>query len=221
MKLKRLLQIVEADLGGHVGFGGRPDDSGIRGKGVSRKPDKRMNVFPYDRGISYGQPGNSSDRGSNSVASVGHGQITPKDDETFSLTLMDLEGMVHEIMGSPILLARAGQSQQGSSIPGASGEWANNPAKDWDEAPGWADASDEPDSGYEYLSSMQDVRDTEHQLVDPTRYAEMDFHVISPDPWSVVNHALSSRGLQGRLPRESAWDRISGMTLEPRQNSAS
>ncbi len=221
MKLSRLMQIVEA------GPGFRPDDSGIRLTGVKRKPDKRMGDFPYDREITYGQPGMSTDRSSNSAATSGGRAITPKDDETFSLTLMDLENVMKEILDSPVLMSKGNSSQMGSSVPGANGGWANNPVKSWDdEDTDPFDKNDvggtipyDSDYGYEYITSMHNVREVDNQLVDPRSYAKMDFHVISPDPWSTINQSLSSRGLVGRLPRESAWDRISGMTLEPRQKS--
>ena len=133
MKLSRLMQIVEADLGGHLGFGGRPDDTGIRGKGVNRKPVKGMPEFPYDREITYGQPGMATGRGDDSVVSANHSNVMiPRDDSTFSLTLMDLEEIVREAMGSPMNLKKSGSSQMGSTIPGVGSGWANNPAKEWD-----------------------------------------------------------------------------------------
>jgi hypothetical protein len=49
-------------------------------------------------------------------------------------------------------------------------------------------------------------------FVDPKLFGNHDAHQISPDPWAVVNQYLTSRGLYGMMPRESAWDRVSGMT---------
>jgi hypothetical protein len=207
-KIVRLMEV--GDLGGHVGFGGRTDNTGIRSKGVDRKPDRRLKDFPYDRDITYGNPG-KKDRGS-SVSTMHRGApITPKDDEHFSLSIMDLEELVKEIMGSPILLSRGGSSQLGSMVPGVNGGWANNPPKDWDD-------EDEDTSRWYDNTSLGELEGPERALVDPEHYGEFDFHQIAPDPWTTINHALSSRGLQGRLPRESAWDRISGMTLEPRNS---
>lgn len=239
MKLSRLLQIVEAgDYGGRLGFGARPDDTGIRSKGVNRKPDRRLGDFPYDRDITYGQPG-KYDRGS-SVHTSNHGTLTPKDDSTFSLTLMDLEEIVNEVMGSPMLLSRGGSSNLGSMVPGVNGGWANNPSKQWDddEEVIYPEVTTEEDiygsapipirpedqTGWEKFVDFGSINDfeslyDERPLVDPGHYAEMDFHVISPDPWTTINHNISSRGLKGVLPQQSAWDRISGMVLEPRKNS--
>lgn len=111
------------------GFAGRPDDSGIRGKGLVRKPLVRPKDFPYDRPITYGQP-MAYDRGS-SGAGPSHNGITPMD--TSHSAWDDLE----EITGSPILLTKAYQgSQLGNStgVPGAAGGWATNPKKDWDDS---------------------------------------------------------------------------------------
>lgn len=208
--VEKFSQLIEAgDLGGHLGFGGRTDDTGIRRAGVNRKPDKRLPDYPYDREITYGNPG-KKDRGS-SVTTKSHGTLTPKDDEHFSLSILDLEEIVKEIMGSPILLSRGGSSQLGSMVPGVNGGWADDPPRDWDEEP------DMTPRWYEH-PSLDELEDIERALVDPEHYAEYDFHVIAPDPWKTINHHITSRGLQGMLPRESAWDRISGMTLEPRNS---
>lgn len=225
MKLSLLAEMI-VEFGGSYdrsGFGGRPDDSGIRGKGVDRQPDKRLSNFPYDRDVSYGQPA-PYDRGSSGGSKLGF-SLTPKDDSHFSLSIIGTKDEIDEILGSPILMSRANSSQLGSSVPGVTG-WANNPKKDWDEeddvleSPLNIDTSphEEEDSFMMdfYNSTFQDD-DVINHLVDPSQFGSADSHVIGPDPWSVVNSRLSSRGLYGLMPKESAWDRISGMVAGGRK----
>lgn len=240
MKLARLVEMLN-ELGSagpmHVGTAGRPDDSGVRGKGAKRPVDRRMDDFPYDRDVSYGQP-SAYDRGSSGGSNL-HRPLTPKDDSGFSLKLLGLDD-VEESMGSPTFLTRAAQSGAGSSVPGVMIGWANDPPKVWDgdeddvaEAPLTIDPR--PPETEEVPNSkapdfrMQTDDDLENRLdriwgrednlnfVDPKLFANPDSHVIAPDPWSVVNARLSSRGLYGLMPKESAWDRVSGMVLVKRK----
>lgn len=125
-----------------MGFGGRPaDDSGVR-KGLKRPLIKRPKKFPYDKNDPdqmYGNP-QAYDRGSN-VGSAMHKPLTPKDisdDDAERMGMkIKLEKLsdeeLDEVMGSPMLLGKAGSSQMGSSVPGVGSGWAKNPPKDWDD----------------------------------------------------------------------------------------
>ena len=228
--------LSELDYGGRLGFASRPDDSGIRSRGLTREPIVRLGNFPYDKQVSYGQPQNY-DRGNMGAGSL-HGPLTPKDDSTFSHRLLDLdEEDLEEIMGSPILLTRGVTSQMGSSIPGT-GTWSKNPMKDWDkgefdegalsidtsppdieEVPvaNTPDFRAETDDDLENRINRIFGQDNNLNFVDPNLFATPDIHVIAPDPWAIINARLSSRGLYGLMPKESSWDRISGMTLNKRE----
>lgn len=212
---------------------GRPDASGIRGSGVSRPQVSRLSVFPYDRDVSYGQPA-GNDRGTSSSGPSFHG-LTPKDTEHFSLSLLDLEEIVNEFIGAPQLPSKGGTSNAGSAIPGVGGAWSNRPIKSWDPEPEITDEFDpqipDPEPVATNFASWRDQTDDDLEnkldrvwgredntnFVQSSDFGQPDFHIISPDPWSCVNQHLTSRGLYGYLPRESAWDRISGMTSKKRR----
>ena len=247
MKLHRLVEILnELDLGGATGFGSRPDNSGIRGKGLERKPNRRLANYPYDRDVTYGEPG-AYDRGSSGAGPMTL-PFTPKDDSTYSLKLLGIEDRPHQEIedmddeeihetGDQTNLGIAMKGSGGSTVPGT-GIFANNPPRSWekgpfDESPLNIDTSP-PDIEEIPNSAAPDFRmqtddDLENRInrifgrednlnfVDPKKFANPDMHVIAPDPWSVVNTRLSSRGLYGLMPKESAWDRMSGMVLVKRQ----
>lgn len=223
MKISRLVEWLN-EFGGSYdrsGFAARPDDSGIRGKGVDREPNKRLPNFPYDRDVSYGQPA-PYDRGSSGGSKLGF-SLTPRDDSHFSVSIIASKDDLDEIMGSPILMARAMSSDLGSSVPGVTG-WANNPPKDWDDEGDELDESplniDTSPSDEQYPDvSFYDfqISNGDHEFVSPGEFGSSDSHVIGPDPWSAVNTRLSSRGLYGLMPKESAWDRVSGMVLGGRK----
>lgn len=241
MKLSRLVEMLN-EFGSpgqlHVGVSGRADDSGVRGKGAKRPVDRRSDDFPYDRDVSYGQP-SAYDRGSSGGSNL-HGPLTPKDDSKFSLRLLGLDD-VEEAMGTPTFFARSAQSDIGSVVPGVMIGWANDPPRDWDEGedidespltidPRPPDTEEIPNAHTPDFR-MQTDDDLENRLdriwgrednlnfVDPKLFARPDSHVIAPDPWSVINARLSSRGLYGLMPKESAWDRVSGMVLVKRKIS--
>lgn len=237
MKISRLLEIIN-EFGGSYdrsGFASRPDDSGIRSKGAKRDPVGRMSNFPYDRDVFYGQP-NAYDRGSSGGASL-HGPLVPKDDSKFSLRILGQD----EALGSPMHFGISSSPGLGTSttVPGVAG-WANDPPKKWDdddvdEGPLTIDTRVPPTEEVPNFSApdfrMQTDDDLENRLdriwgqednmnfVDPSLFGQPDSHIIAPDPWSVVNARLSSRGLYGLMPKESAWDRISGMVLVKREIS--
>lgn len=203
MNLSRLLELLrEFDLP-------RPDSSGIRGKGAQRKPDTRLSNFPYDRDTAYGQPA-PYDRGSSGGSNLNH-PLTPSDDQGFSLTLLGMKNDpdVDEATGTPMLLSKGGTSQLGGTVPGTSA-WASDPPKQWDEG----DMDEDP-----FTRSDVAWGANEDDFVDPMQFGHPDAHVIAPDPWSVINQRLSSRGLYGMMPRESSWDRVSGMVLKKRKIS--
>jgi len=246
MKMSRLIEMI-LEFDNPSSFG-RPDTTGIRGKGLDRKQDRRLKNFPYDTDISYGQP-NNYDRGSASSDTLNH-PLTPKNDREFSLRILGIEDPAQdEAVGTPMSLSRGGSSNIGSSVPGVGTGWANNPARDWDKGP----LDDELDEDGFMMGPMTldpapppietppspeapNFRattddDTENRLdriwgqednlnfVDPKLFGSHDAHVIAPDPWSVFNNRMTSRGLYGLMPKESAWDRISGMTLKKREIS--
>lgn len=239
MKVKRLFEVLnELDYGGLSGAAGRPDDSGIRSKGLKREPITRLINFPYDRDTSYGEPA-AYDRGNAGSGGL-HRKLTPKDDSGYSEKLLGVQGFdpkeIEEIMGSPILLTKGITSQMGSSVPGT-GKWSSNPYKEWERGEFDEDAlaidTSPPDIEEVPVANAPDFRmqtddDLENRLnriwggdsnlnfVDPNLFAQPDSHMIAPDPWSVINTRLSSRGLYGLMPKESSWDRISGMTLNKR-----
>lgn len=224
MTLSRLFEILaEID-----GLEAAPDNTGVRGQGVVRRPDRRLANFPYDRDVFYGQP-SAWDRGSSATGPLNL-PLTPKDDSKFSLRIMGMEndGDLAEVLGSPELLSRAYSSDLGTSIPGVHTGWARNPPKDWDvkEGPLTIDPHP-PDTEDSPNPSTPDFRfqtdddlenrldriwgnDDNLNLVDPATFGAANSHIIGPDPWSVVNSRLSSRGLYGLMPKESAWDRMSG-----------
>ena len=237
MKLSLILERFNEALGG-------PDDSGIRARGVPRKPDRRLPDFPYDRDMSYGQPA-GNDRGTSSAGSSHH-PITPKDTEHFSLSILDLEEIIKEFTGAPMQASKGDTSNQGSAIPGMGGSWSNRPKKPWDKAKEITDHPvKDPDVTYDNVSErsfnpqIPEVEPIPHSNFTPMRsqtdddlenrlngiwgrednmnfvqskdFGQPDFHMVGGDPWSVINQHLSSRGLYGMLPKESAWDRVSGM----------
>ncbi len=229
MKISDFFGQINEQLGG-------PDNSGIRGQGAKRPPVSRLSVFPYDRDVSYGQPA-GNDRDTSSAGPSFHG-LTPKDTEHFSLSLLDLEEIVNEFIGAPQLPSKGDTSNAPSPIPGMGGAWAVDPKKPWDEEPEITDegvpfdpSEIEPEPVPTNFASWRDQTDDDLEnkldrvwgredntnFVQSTDFGQPDFHVISPDPWSVVNQHLSSRGLYGYLPKESAWDRISGMTSKKRR----
>lgn len=253
MNIDRLIQLLrEFDSYDRLGFAGRPDDSGIRSKGVKRKPDRRLPNFPYDKDVFYGQP-NAYDRGSSATGPLER-PLTPHDDSNFSLKLLGLDqDEIEEMMGSPILMARGNSNQTGTTVPGVTG-WANNPPKNWDDEDDidsvWTDLDarshveegplnidtrppdieEVPNSATPdfHLQTDDDLenrfdriwgREDNMNFVDPKLFGTPDSHVIAPDPWSVISARLSSRGLYGLMPKESAWDRISGMVMKKREIS--
>lgn len=238
-RLIELLQGMAEDYGS--GFAGRPDDSGIRSKGVNRQPDVRLSNFPYDRDVSYGQPA-TYDRGSGATGPLNN-PLTPQDDSTFSLRLLGIEdpAEVEEASGTPSMFGKGGSSNIGSSIPGMGGAWAHDPPREWDESEMEEDSPltivtsvppPEPAPG----GGMPDFRgetddDLENRLnriwgqednlnfVDPNMFGQPDTHMIAHDPWSVINSRLNSRGLYGLMPKESAWDRVTGAGRRKREIS--
>jgi len=242
MKISRLVEVVrrldELDPGN---LAGRPDSSGIRGQGLKREPDRRLGNFPYDRDTFYGQPV-GYDRGSSNVGNL-NGPLIPHDDSEFSLKLMNLESEdVDEAINTPYFMGKANSTGGGSTLAGVSG-WANNPPKDWEEGefsesilntlnidtspPETEEVPNShlPDFHYQTDDDMENRldriwgREDNLNFVDPNMFASPDSHVIAPDPWSVVNTRLTSRGLYGLMPKESAWDRVTGMTLNKREIS--
>lgn len=259
MNLSKLLELIrEFDAYDRTGMAGRPDDSGIRGKGVDRQPDRRLMNFPYDRDVSYGQPANY-DRGNSGGSNLNH-PLTPKDDSGFSLRILGIEdpAEIEEAGGAPSSPSKGNSSQLGTSVPGASMGWANDPPKTWDDPDvkdPWDSVEDiqqlrnesgPPDMGVVFdprppmisdppNADQPDFRsetddDLENKVnriwgyedndnfVDPGQFGQPDAHMIAPDPWGVVNKRLSSR-LYGMMPKESAWDRVSGMVLVKREIS--
>lgn len=238
MKLRIIFERLEEY--DRLSFAGAPDDSGIRGQGVVRTPYSRMQNFPYDRDDQYGEP-NVYDRGSSNFGGL-HKSLTPKDDEHFSLSLLDLEEIIREVMGDPTSPSKGNSSNMGSAIPGMGGSWANNPAKPWDEpdeieeAPLTIDTSP-PDSESIPNSNFPDFRsetddDLENRLdriygredntnfVTPpgASFADPDFHFLSREPYAIVNKNLTARGLYGLMSKESAWDRVTSMSRKKREN---
>jgi len=239
MKVSRLLEILlEFD---RLGFGGHPDDSGIRGKGANRKPDRRLQNFPYDRDIFYGQP-TAYDRGSSATGPLSK-PLTPKDDLHYSLKLLGIElpDEVEEAMGTPTNFGISGKSNMGSTVPGVGSGWATNPPRSWDKS----DIDDEMDEGplnidtsppeTEEIPSMQapDFRfqtdddletrlnriwgkDSNMNFVNPKDFANPDFHLINKDPLGQIMAHLTNRGTFGLMPKESAWDRVTGQSRNKR-----
>lgn len=222
MKLDELFRFIN-EYGPYISTVGRPDGSGIRGKGVVRKQVSRLDSFPYDRDVSYGQPTNY-DRGNSITGPLNH-ILTPKDDSHFSLSLLASDDEIDEVMGSPILFTRATSSHLGSPIPGNKG-WAGNPMKPWDEsdleeAP--LSVNPAPNHDEEILPGFFDpevrnyVGDLEARLalcggddddIEPPKKKNPDAHIIGPDVYGTINHRISSRGLGGLMPKESAWDKL-------------
>ena len=208
-----------------LGFAGNTtDDSGIRAKGVIKKPINRGGDYPYDKDISYGSP-QVYDRGSNHSGELHH-SLTPKDTEHFSLTLLDLEELVKEVMGSPMSMTKSNTSQLGSSNPGSSSSmgWSRNPIKDWDEeeeideGPLNIDTSP-PDTeitpNSDPFQRDQTDDDLETQInrlwgLDDNPNFKLPVHALvprAPDPYmSGLGGRLTSRGLFGLIPKESSWD---------------
>lgn len=127
-KLENINPLIElAELLELYGTFIRPDSSGVR-MGLDHPLLKRSDSYPYDYETSYGQP-MDYDRGSGG-SGPSHNGITPRNTEHSIWD--DLE----EVMGSPILLAKAYQGAQighATGVPGASGQWANNPIRSWDD----------------------------------------------------------------------------------------
>jgi hypothetical protein len=116
----------------------RPDSSGNR-MGLDRKPLSADDEFPYGSDADYGQP-KAYDRGSRG-AGPSHRQWVAKSAKRNPWDEAD------EAMGSPTFIAKAVQGAQighATGIPGASGPWANNPVRPWDEN----DVLDHEDEGY-------------------------------------------------------------------------
>jgi hypothetical protein len=112
-----------------IGTFTRPDSSGIRGgfDGKIRKDTGRGDVYPYDRDDRYGDPA-PYDRGSKGGTS--HQGITPKNTEH------SVWDEIEEAMGTPIFFKKAVQGAQmghATGVPGATGDWASNPIKPWDD----------------------------------------------------------------------------------------
>jgi hypothetical protein len=235
MKVGRFLELLKEYEGGdRLGFAGRYDDSGVRFNGADRRPRGRGGNYPYDRDVFYGKP-TAYDRGSNASGPL-DGNLIPKDDRHFSLRTLGIEDdEIDEISGSPINMSRGTSSQRGSSVPGAAGGWAVDPPKDWDEDDGDIDYGHEGDvdedfevivpgidDGHEesyrdFLRSLDPIdrpSGGEIDLVDPEAFGKPDAHVIGPDPWGAFNNRMTSRGLYGLMPKESAWDRMRGLSLK-------
>lgn len=98
----------------------RPDASGVR-MGFTGRPGGKMPLtlgdeYPYDKDIN--------------VSYSPHGQVpraamcNPWDD-------------AHEAVGAPSFFSKSNSAQIGSAtgIPGAGGQWANNPVKPWESGP--------------------------------------------------------------------------------------
>lgn len=257
MKITRLLEVLQSlneyDPGN---LGGRPDTSGMRGKGLDRKPAGRGGVYPYDRDVSYGQTANY-DRGS---ISTGHfsSTPTPRDTDGFSLSILgqdteDLDSFLgkdqeefEEAIGTPMNFGISGKNGQMDGMSGGGG-FGKNPARSWEKSPlddsllntlaidtRTPDIEEVPIPGTPNFHMNTDD-DMERRLdriwgrddnlnfveqdpfVNPDLFGQPDSHVIAPDPWSVINTRLSSRGLYGMMPKESAWDRMTGMRLNNRE----
>lgn len=220
----------------HLGFAGRPDSSGVRG-GLKRPLIKRNKNFPFDRDDPdqmYGNP-QAYDRGSN-VGGALHKPLTPKkisDDDAENMGFkvkVKLEKLtdeeLDEVLGSPMLLGKAGSSQMGNAIPGVGSGWAKNPPKDWDdedfskmekpqlerilaklqiampattrESPLQVNPAPNPDVD---LGPGDDEPETEFER-------RMAMLVVGPDSYipGTQGNRLSSRGTYGMMPKESAWD---------------
>lgn len=205
-----------------LGFAGRPDDSGIRGKGMDRKVDRRLATYPYDRDVFYGQP-SAYDRGNAGGSNLNHSLI-PKDTSKFSLTLLDLPLQdIEEIVGYPVSFVKSGESARGTAIPGASAGWATNPSKNWDEPEdieelniGYSDHSIGDD--YDLELDPRGPGYGDFPLVDPSQFGKFDAHVISPDPWSAINRNFSQRLNNSVIPQATAWDRVTGLRLDKDEN---
>lgn len=139
----------------YLGCANRYDDSGIRDKGVKRKPYQRAVDYPYDKKITYGQPA-AYDRGTGTASSF-NGTIIPKNTEHFSLTTLDLD----EVLGYPMLINRGLKSKSDVVTPKAIG-WSSNPPKDWYNE---SSIEAEPIEGnpFEYLDNETD-EDIERKL---------------------------------------------------------
>lgn len=192
-----------------------PDGSGNR-KGLARRPIPRADDFPYDKKLSYGQPGDTLDRGT-SRHEPNHRSLTPKDIEHFSLSLDDVEEVVKEIIGSPILMSRADTSSLGAGTPaGAAGGWSEDPPKSWD--PDFTpDVLAIPYGGDEFDYSSRELG-AERPLPDMNTFSTIEAHVIA-DPWDAVQKYLGGRKISGRMPRQSNWDRVAAMVLGRRQTA--
>lgn len=148
---------------------------------------------------------------------------------------------IPEAIGTPSLFAKGNSSQRGGSIPGVGNGWANNPPKDWersqmddqdevvnpltgpltiDPAPPDIETPPSPEAPNFRTTTDDDLEnrlnriwgdDSNMNFVDPAGFGSHDAHQIAPDPWTAINQYLTSRGLYGRMPNESAWDRVSGM----------
>lgn len=186
-----------------------PDSSGNR-KGLPRRPIPRADDFPYDRQPIHGQPDATLDRGTSRHSRM-HTKLTPRDIEHFSLSLDDVEEIVKEIIGSPILMSRADTSSLASAAPaGTSGGWSSDPMKPWD--PDFTpDVYAIPYGGDEFDYSSRELG-VERPLPDPAAYSTIEAHVIS-DPWDAVQKYLGSRKISGRMPKQSSWDRVAAMVL--------
>jgi hypothetical protein len=214
-----------------LGFAGRFDASGVRGKGLERKPKNRDGDFPYDHDTFYGSP-QAYDRGSNHTGEF-HGIPTPKDDEHFSLNVLDLEELVREVLGSPILFARSNSSNLPSSVPGSSGGWAHPPKKPWDDEeriPQDDDVNEDMDPeippteppmnpGAEYRHDQTDD-DLENKInrvygFEDNPDFKLPVHSQTPktlDPYSGgLENFLVVKGFFGLSPSESPWDTASRM----------
>ena len=219
-----------------LGFAGRPaDDSGIRAKGVKRNPLKRPKDFPYDKtdpDQMYGNP-QAYDRGSN-VGGALHKPLVPKgisdkgaEQMGLKIKLVKLtDEELDEVLGSPILLGKGGSSQMGSSVPGVGSGWAKNPPKDWDQEDFSKMDKAQLERIVAKLQIMKPAATRESPLqVNPAPNPDVDLGpgdtepetdferrmavlVMAPDGYGsgINGNRMSSRGLYGMMPKESAWD---------------
>lgn len=171
----------------------RPDSSGIR-MGFTGKPGGKNNLsmgneYPYDGNSesNYGQPMamGRSDSGSGRsyrplVARAA--KHNPWDE-------------ANEIAGYPTFISKSSNSQIGAAtgIPGASGQWANNPLKPWDRS--------EYDEGSQSMDGF--TTDNFSSIIPDTKSHE----VLEPHSW----HDQTDGEIERKLDR--IWGRDSNKSM--------
>ena len=212
---------------------GHGDDTGSRGLRAYDKlhrPLSRQKGWPYDgKDNSYGQPA-AYDRGSGGREPI-HEPLTPvhmKNSGWEDADPGENEREVDEAMGCPsnaIMAYKTGQQPTG--IPGAGEGWASMPARDWDDdeemslldlyGEGYQSWSKMTWDGDDKIPSLQQImpKDDDRDIVDEPEVAGGMFPVGSNQQFMLGKGSpRTSRGLNGLIPKESAWDNLDHIDFE-------